>query len=42
MTPATPAAVFDCVVFLQSAVSKKGPAFACMRFVETGQVRVAV
>jgi predicted nucleic acid-binding protein len=42
MTPATPAAVFDCVVFLQAAVSKKGPAFACMRLVETGQVRIAL
>jgi predicted nucleic acid-binding protein len=40
MTPSTPGAVFDCVVFLPSAVSKQGPAFACMQLVDTGQVRI--
>ena len=40
MTTSIPGAVFDCVVLLQAAVSKKGPAFACMGFVASGQVRI--
>jgi putative PIN family toxin of toxin-antitoxin system len=40
MTSSIPGAVFDCVVLLQAAVSKKGPAFACIKLVESGQVRI--
>jgi putative PIN family toxin of toxin-antitoxin system len=40
MTTSIPGAVFDCVVLLQAAVSKKGPAFACRGFVDSGQVRI--
>ena len=42
MTPVIPGAVFDCVVLLQAAVSKKGPAFACLRLAQTGQVRMVL
>jgi predicted nucleic acid-binding protein len=42
MTPGIPGAVFDCVVLLQAAVSKKGPAFACLRLAQAGQVRIAL
>jgi len=31
------AAVFDCMVFLQAATSDRGPAFACLAFVEAGR-----
>jgi uncharacterized protein len=40
MTSSIPGAVFDCVVLLQAAVSKKGPAFACRGFVDAGRVRL--
>jgi putative PIN family toxin of toxin-antitoxin system len=38
MTPVIPRAVFDCVVLLQAAVSKKGPAFACLQLAQAGQL----
>jgi hypothetical protein len=31
-------AVFDCVVLLQAAANSKGPAGACLEFVEAGNV----
>ncbi len=31
-------AVFDCVIFLQAAISEASPAFACFRLVEEGRV----
>lgn len=34
------AAVFDCMVFLQAATNPQGPAFACLEYVETNQVRL--
>jgi putative PIN family toxin of toxin-antitoxin system len=40
MTPVIPGAVFDCVVLLQAAASTKGPAFACMQLVRSGQVHI--
>jgi putative PIN family toxin of toxin-antitoxin system len=40
MTSAITDAVFDCVVLLQAAISKKGPAFACMELVRIGQVQI--
>jgi putative PIN family toxin of toxin-antitoxin system len=36
------AAVFDCMVFLQAATSDRGPAFACLSLVESGQVALYV
>jgi predicted nucleic acid-binding protein len=42
MTPVIPGAVFDRVVLLQAAVSKKGPAFACLRLARAGQVRMVL
>lgn len=35
-------AVFDCMVFLQAAINDQGPAFACLSFVETGDVMLSV
>lgn len=35
-------AVFDCMVFLQAATNDRGPAFACLALVETGDVALAV
>jgi putative PIN family toxin of toxin-antitoxin system len=35
-------AVFDCMVFLQAVTSDRGPAFACLSFVESGQVTLYV
>lgn len=40
MTTPLPGAVFDCVVFLQAAISRKGPAFACKELLDTGRVAV--
>ena len=34
------AAVFDCMVFLQAAISDRGPSFACLALVEANQVRL--
>jgi putative PIN family toxin of toxin-antitoxin system len=42
MTSTVPRAVFDCVVLLQAAVSRKGPAFASLRLAQTGQLRIAL
>jgi putative PIN family toxin of toxin-antitoxin system len=42
MTPPVPRAVFDCVVLLQAAVSRSGPAFACLRHAHAGQVRIVL
>jgi putative PIN family toxin of toxin-antitoxin system len=42
MTTSIPVAVFDCVVLLQAAVSKKGPASACMSLVESGRFRIVL
>src|SRR5262245_62976649 len=35
-------AVFDCVVYVQAAISKQGPAGVCLSFVEDGQVKLFV
>ncbi len=35
-------AVFDCMVFLQAATNDRGPAFACLSLVESGQVALFV
>lgn len=35
-------AVFDCMVFVQAAINDQGPAFACLSFVEQGQVALFV
>jgi hypothetical protein len=42
MTPVAPGAVFDCMVLLQAAVSKKGPAFDCLRLAQAGRVRIVL
>ena len=42
MTPLMPGAVFDSVVLLQVAVSKKGPAFTCLRLAPTGPLRMVL
>jgi predicted nucleic acid-binding protein len=42
MTAVIPGVVFDCVVLLQAAVSKKGPAFACLRLAQAGQLRIVL
>lgn len=36
------AAVFDCMVFLQAATSDRGAAFACLEFVEVGEVALSI
>lgn len=36
--PAQPVVVFDCMTFLQAAISPTGPAAACLRLVEAGVV----
>jgi putative PIN family toxin of toxin-antitoxin system len=33
-------AVFDCMVYLQAAITDRGPAFACLEFVEAGQAKL--
>jgi putative PIN family toxin of toxin-antitoxin system len=38
MNETPPGAVFDCTVFLQALVNRKGPAFACKQLVDDGQV----
>lgn len=35
-------AVFDCMVFLQAATNDQGPAFACISFVEAGDVMLSI
>jgi predicted nucleic acid-binding protein len=35
-------AVFDCMIFLQAAVTDRGPAFACFELVEAGEVTLYV
>ena len=35
-------AVFDCMVFLQAATNDRGPAYACLALVETGDVALVV
>jgi putative PIN family toxin of toxin-antitoxin system len=42
MTAPIPGAVFDCVVLLQAAISRKGPAYACKALLDAGRVRVFV
>ena len=42
MTPVIPGAVFDCVVLLQAAVSKKGPVFGWLRLAQTDQLHLAL
>lgn len=42
MIPLVPRAVFDCVVLLQAAVSRKGPAYACLRLARAGQLRLTL
>ena len=34
--------VFDCMVYLQAATNENGPAFACFRMAEEGQVTLCV
>ena len=36
------AAVLDCMVYLQAATNDRGPAFACLALVETGEVTLYV
>jgi len=36
------AAVFDCTVFVQAALSRKGPAYACLSLVEAEHVTLYV
>src|SRR5437870_3708345 len=38
----TDRAVFDCMVYLQAATNEDGPAFACLRQVDEGKVRLYV
>jgi predicted nucleic acid-binding protein len=33
-------AVFDCVIYVQAAISRDGPAGACLALVEDGQVKL--
>jgi len=40
--PAKPRCVFDCMVFLQAAVSRHGPAFALLTLVEAGRLELLV
>jgi putative PIN family toxin of toxin-antitoxin system len=40
MTTPVPGAVFDCVVLLQAAISRKGPSFACKELLDAGKVTV--
>jgi putative PIN family toxin of toxin-antitoxin system len=35
-------AVFDCMIYLQSATNDQGPAFACLELVESNQVTLYV
>ncbi len=35
-------AVFDCMVFLQSAINDRGPAFACLELVESNRVQLYI
>jgi putative PIN family toxin of toxin-antitoxin system len=42
MTTPVPGAVFDCVVLLQAAISRKGPAYACKALLDAGRIRVFV
>ncbi len=35
-------AVFDCMVFLQAAMRATGPAAACFRLVDLGQIHLCV
>src|SRR4051812_6012639 len=37
-----PLVVFDCMIFLQAAISPSGPAAACLRLVENGSLRLAM
>ena len=40
--PIKPRCVFDCVVLLQAAVSRRGPAFALLRLVESDRLELLV
>ena len=40
--PAKPRCVFDCMVFLQAAVSRRGPAFALLTLAETGRLELLI
>jgi predicted nucleic acid-binding protein len=35
-------AVFDCMIFLQAAISDRGPAFACLALAESKVIRLYV
>jgi putative PIN family toxin of toxin-antitoxin system len=41
-TPTRPRCVFDCVVLLQAAVSRRGPAFALLTQVEVGRLELLI
>jgi putative PIN family toxin of toxin-antitoxin system len=36
------AAVYDCVIYVQAALSRKGPAFACLSLAEAEHVRLCI
>jgi predicted nucleic acid-binding protein len=38
----SPRAIFDCMVFLQAVTNERGPAFACLRLVEQGQISLVI
>ena len=40
MSQPVPRAVFDCMVYLQAAISVRGPAAKCLEAAENGQVRL--
>ena len=40
--PIRPRCVFDCVVLLQAAVSRRGPAFALLTQVEVGRLELLI
>ena len=40
--PTRPRCVFDCVVLLQAAVSRRGPAFALLTLVEAGRLELLI
>lgn len=42
MNGETPGVVFDCNLFLQAAISPRGPAFACLSLVERGSIRLII
>ena len=42
MNGETPGVVFDCNLFLQAAISPRGPAFACLSLVERGSLRLII